>query len=74
MSQLYAQPLTTIIHELAGRIFENPETGQWETAEAYASGDVVTKLAHAERAYAQHPQRWQLNVQALRNAQPPAWT
>ena len=50
-------------------IFRNPTTEAWETADAYLSGAVRTKLAAAEDAAFLDP-RYQRNVAALREAQP----
>jgi N12 class adenine-specific DNA methylase len=55
--------------QLAGEVFRNPEGG-WETADAYLSGDVKSKLAAAEAA-AQIDPAYHLNVEALREVQPP---
>jgi N12 class adenine-specific DNA methylase len=54
---------------LAGAIFLNPETNIWETADAYLSGPVRTKLAVAEASAALDP-RFAANVEALKAAQP----
>jgi N12 class adenine-specific DNA methylase len=54
---------------LAGAVFLNPETRAWETADAYLSGPVRTKLAVAEAAAVLAP-RFTVNVEALQEAQP----
>ena len=54
---------------LGATVFLNPTTNAWETADAYLSGPVRTKLAAAEAA-AQLDPRYTRNVEALRDAQP----
>lgn len=55
--------------QLGGTVFLNPTTMGWETADAYLSGPVRTKLAAAEAAAGLDPQ-FACNVDALREAQP----
>jgi N12 class adenine-specific DNA methylase len=55
--------------DLAGAIFLNPETRLWETADAYLSGPVRTKLKTALAAAETDP-RLAANVEALQAAQP----
>lgn len=55
--------------DLAGAIFLNPVTLGWETADAYLSGPVRTKLTAALAAVEEDP-RFERNVEALRAAQP----
>ena len=50
IASLYGKPEPQIIEELGDLIFHNPESKQWETADAYLSGNVRSKLAAAERA------------------------
>ena len=50
----------------AGTVFRNPETGEWETKDAYLSGNVRAKLAFAEAAGPEFTQ----NAQALRAVLP----
>ncbi len=68
-----AETLGIPVHEveaaLAGAVFLNPETRVWETADAYLSGPVRTKLAVAEAAAVLEP-RFAANVEALQRAQP----
>ncbi len=54
---------------LRGRIFKNPETQQWETADEYLSGNVRAKL-EAARAAAQLDPLYEENVKALEAVQP----
>jgi N12 class adenine-specific DNA methylase len=66
IATLYGNPEQQIIEELGELIFCDPETKSWETADAYLSGNVRSKLAAAELAgsdYARH-------VTALRDVQP----
>jgi len=44
MGTLTGKSIEALLDELAGRIFRNPETSQWETADDYLSGDVAHKL------------------------------
>src|SRR6516225_5965391 len=55
--------------QLGAAIFRNPLTQAWETADAYLSGPVRTKLAAAEAA-AVLDQHYERNVAALREVQP----
>ena len=55
--------------QLGTAVFRNPRTEAWETADAYLSGAVRTKLAIAEAAAALDPQ-YERNVAALREVQP----
>lgn len=66
ISQLYGKPESQIIAELGDLIFKDPETGKWETADAYLSGNVREKLAAAEAAGPEYAR----NVSALREVQP----
>ena len=71
MSELLGgRPQEEIIRELRGQIFENPATGEWETADAYLSGDVKKKLKKALHHAEQEPERYAVNVEHLRAAQP----
>ena len=58
-----------IEEELAGVIFKNPVTEQWETADEYLSGNVREKLETAETFAGNHPE-YTVNVQALTKVQP----
>jgi len=66
IATLYGKPEAQVTQELGDLIYYDPDSQSWQTADAYLSGNVRTKLAVAERsgpAYAR-------NVQALRNVQP----
>ena len=54
---------------LGDTIYHNPDGRQWEPADLYLSGDVVTKLEEAE-AIAKRDPRFQRNVDALKAVQP----
>ena len=66
IAKLYAKPEAQIIEELGDLIYKDPESGRWETADAYLSGNVREKLAIAERA----GQEFARNANALRGVQP----
>ena len=66
IATLYDAPLDRIVAELGDLIYQDPETGAWQTADEYLSGNVRAKLAAAERAgpaYTRH-------AEALRAVQP----
>ena len=69
MAQLTDRSEETIIEELRGVIFFDPETQQWESNDEYLSGNVRNKLAVA-REYAKENPRYQENVHALEEIQP----
>ncbi|MBR1208055.1 MULTISPECIES: helicase-related protein [unclassified Bradyrhizobium] len=58
------------IEELGDAIFRDPESGAWQTADAYLSGAVRSKLA-AARAAAELDPSFARNVAALERVQPP---
>jgi len=66
ISELYGQSQSAIIAELGDLIYRDPATGQWETADAYLSGNVRAKLQAAEQA----GPTFARNVEALRAVQP----
>src|ERR1700676_1199823 len=63
---LYGKTKAEIVAELGDLIFPDPESKQWETADAYLSGNVRAKLAGAQSAGPQYAR----NVKALRAVQP----
>ena len=69
MVQLCGKPEQEITDELAGAIFRNPVTQQWETSDEYLSGNVREKLATAETFAANHAE-YQINVDYLKQVQP----
>ncbi|WP_375600372.1 N-6 DNA methylase [Devosia sp. Naph2] len=58
-----------VIADLGGAIFRDPETGAWQTDDAYLSGQVRDKLKAAEAAAALDP-AFERNVRALIAVQP----
>jgi N12 class adenine-specific DNA methylase len=66
IASLYGRSEREVVHELGELIHRDPETGAWETADAYLSGDVRKKLLAAERA----GEAYTSNVEALRAVQP----
>lgn len=69
MMQLCGKPEQEITDELAGAIFRNPVTQQWETSDEYLSGNVREKLATAEK-FAENHAEYQINVDYLKRVQP----
>ena len=65
---LHAQ-VAWVIDELGQAIFQDPSSGAWQTADAYLSGAVRTKLVAAEAAAALDP-AFARNVAALKAVQP----
>ena len=61
-----------LIRKLDRNILLNPASRQWETADAYLSGNVVIKLQKAERISADNPEDLQLarSLAAIRRVQP----
>ena len=59
----------SVAQEIVGHAFDNPETGQWEPAFLYLSGNVRKKLAAAEAAAKLDP-KYQANADALKAVQP----
>ena len=66
ISTLYDKPEASILAELGDLVFPNPATGSWETADAYLSGHVRTKLKLAESAGPDFAR----NAKALQAVQP----
>jgi N12 class adenine-specific DNA methylase len=66
IAKLYDKPEAQIIEELGDLIYKDTESGKWETADAYLSGNVREKLAIAERAGPEFAR----NANALRSVQP----
>jgi N12 class adenine-specific DNA methylase/adenine-specific DNA methylase len=58
-----------VLFDLKSLIYRNPETGQFETADEYLSGNVREKLAFAETA-TQNDSQYAANVEALKIVQP----
>lgn len=66
IASLYHAPESHIIVELGDLLYHDPDTGEWQTADVYLSGNVRAKLAAAERAGAAFAR----NAEALRAVQP----
>ncbi len=69
MSQLAGKSGEEITKELAGVIFQNPVTEEWETADEYLSGNVREKLSVA-RTFAENHPEYAINVSSLESVQP----
>ena len=69
LAELLERDPEAALADLGPAVFRNPRTGLWETADAYLSGAVRTKLASAEAAAADDP-HYERNVAALRGVQP----
>lgn len=67
ITRLYGKPEEDVKHELGDLIFCNPETGRWETADAYLSGNVREKLSTAKQAGPEFSRY----VERLQAVQPP---
>ncbi len=66
ISTLYGKPEAEIIAELGDLIYFDPESKNWQTADAYLSGNVREKLANAKRAGREYAR----NAEALHAVQP----
>ena len=69
MSKLSGKDEDTLVDELTGIIFKNPLSEEWETADAYLSGNVRSKLEVAE-TFAKNEPMYVVNVEALKRVQP----
>jgi N12 class adenine-specific DNA methylase/adenine-specific DNA methylase len=69
IAELLHSDTDSVIAELGSAIFRDPSNGAWQTADAYLSGAVRTKLKLAEAAAALDPV-FVRNVEALREVQP----
>lgn len=70
MAKLLGQDAKDVAKALAGRIFNDPQSGKWQTTEVYLSGDVRAKLAVAKMAARRDKDQYQANVDALEAVQP----
>ena len=66
IARLYGKPEQAVVAELGDLVYHAPESGRWETADAYLSGNVRAKLAAAESAGPSFAR----NAEALRQVQP----
>ena len=69
MAQLTGKDEDTLAADLSGLIYKDPITLEWQTADAYLSGNVRRKLREARRAAEDDP-AFRPNVDALIAAQP----
>ncbi len=69
IAELLHRDVEHIIAELGNAIFRDPADGFWQTADAYLSGAVRSKLVTAQAAAALDP-AYQHNVTALQAVQP----
>ncbi|KKB84654.1 lactate dehydrogenase [Devosia limi DSM 17137] len=69
IAELLHRDVDAVIIELGDNIFRDPADGSWQTADAYLSGAVRSKLAIAEAAAALDP-NFARNVRALIEVQP----
>lgn len=69
MARLLGKTEGETIEALAGEIYLDPETGEYQTAAQYLSGNVRQKLRIA-REFAEKDPRWLPNVKALEAVQP----
>jgi N12 class adenine-specific DNA methylase len=66
IASLYGKPDEVVTAELGDLIYHDAESGSWQTADEYLSGNVRAKLSAAERAGAAYAR----NAEALRLVQP----
>ncbi|MBN9219626.1 MAG: lactate dehydrogenase [Mesorhizobium sp.] len=69
IAELLHADAEAVIAELGDALFRDPETGSWQTADAYLSGQVRDKLKAAQAAAALDPV-FERNVRALVEVQP----
>lgn len=69
MAELSGRAESEVTEELAGVIFKNPLTDQWESSDEYLSGNVREKLTVAKQ-FAENNPEYGINVQALERVQP----
>jgi len=69
IAELLHRDVDDVIAELGSAIFRDPADGSWQSADAYLSGAVRSKLVAAEAAAALDP-AYERNVAALRDVQP----
>jgi N12 class adenine-specific DNA methylase len=69
IGRLLGKPAEEFLPELAGAIYLNPVSRQWETDDEYLSGNVREKLAVAERVAESDPS-FGAHAEALRGVQP----
>ncbi|HYV36378.1 MAG TPA: DEAD/DEAH box helicase family protein, partial [Gemmataceae bacterium] len=66
IANLYGKTESDIVAELGDLVYHDPGSNSWQTADAYLSGNVRTKLAMADKAGPDYTR----NAEALREVQP----
>ncbi|NSY51731.1 DEAD/DEAH box helicase family protein [Agrobacterium tumefaciens] len=69
IAELLHLDVSTVIADLGDEVFRDPTDGSWQTADAYLSRAVRTKLAAAQAAAELDP-AYERNVRALQDVQP----
>ncbi len=69
IAELLHSDSATVLAALGDEVFRDPTDGSWQTADAYLSGAVRTKLAAAQAAAELDP-AFERNVRALADVQP----
>ena len=69
MSRLCSKTVEDIVEDLKGVIFKNPETGNYENADEYLSGNVRKKLEIAKLKAVEN-EEYAVNVEFLQSVQP----
>ncbi len=69
IAELLHFDVSTVIADLGDEIFRDPTNGSWQTADAYLSGAVRTKLTAAQAAAELDP-IYARNIRALQEVQP----
>ncbi len=69
IAELLHLDVSTVIADLGDEVFRDPTDGSWQTADAYLSGAVRTKLVAAQAAAELDP-AYERNVRALQDVQP----
>ncbi|MDD6489997.1 MAG: DUF3387 domain-containing protein, partial [Clostridia bacterium] len=70
MAQLTGFDKDKIVSDLKGAIFALPNSDKYVTADEYLSGDILTKLEKAQKAYDGGDDRFADNIAALNKAMP----
>lgn len=70
MSQLTGFDKDKIINDLKGAIFKIPDSDEYVPADEYLSGNILTKLEKAQRAFDEGDISLGINIEALENAMP----
>src|SRR5581483_9800432 len=65
IGRLLSIPINEVPERLGDLVYEDPRTGNWQTASAYLSGNVRDKLDEARRAAQVEPERYARNITAL---------